>query len=224
MTPDATKTIKCTCCGKELPRTHDYFNWQNKSKNNLRTICRECYNAQKCKRGAEIKENEPEKYQAILQQHRDYYQSHKEQANRNAREWRRKHKREVQDGFNRNRTRRMQEDPIYAFCVKARRAVRYVVMNKGERENRSSKFIPVLTGLQTPELHDYLLGTFKQIYGYEWDGVDPTYVDHIIPLCTESTLEGKQKLFHYTNLRLVKEADNRAKGTSLDYQIGGAVC
>lgn len=218
------ETIKCTCCGKELPHTHDYFNWKNKSENKLRTICRECYNAQKRKRHTEIKANDPEKYDSILQQHHDYYQNHKEQSRIQVREWKNNHKRETQDSFNRSRTRRMQEDPVFAFCVKARRAVRLAVMNKGKRENRSSKFVPALTGLQTPELHDYLLGTFKQIYGYEWDGVEPTHVDHIVPLCTESTLEGKQKLFHYTNLRLVKEADNRAKGTSLDYQIGGVVC
>lgn len=213
------ETKLCKKCGRVLPLNHDYWNWRNKSKGEYQTMCREC-------RKAYLRDlySDHDKYEAMLQQHRDYYQGHKEQSRQQSRRWKQEHKRETQDSFNRSRTRRMQEDPVFAFCVKARRAVRLVVMNKGERENRSSKFIPVLTGLQTPELHDYLLGTFKQTYGYEWDGVEPTHVDHIIPLCTESTLEGKQKLFHYTNLRLVKESDNRAKGMSLDYQIGGAVC
>lgn len=213
------ETKLCKKCGRVLPLNHDYWNWSNKSEGKYQTMCREC-------RKAYLRNlySDPAKYADMLQKHHDYYQSHKEQMNSQAREWKKNHKREVQDSFNRCRTKKMKEDPVFAFCVKARRAVRYVVMNKGERENRSSKFVPALTGLQTPELHDYLLGTFKQAYGYEWDGVEPTHVDHIIPLCTESTLEGKQKLFHYTNLRLVKEADNRAKGTSLDYQIGGALC
>lgn len=203
-----------------MPHTHEYFNWQNKGEGKLRTICRECYNDQKKKRWAYKKENDPQWYEGELEKHRDYYQSHKKESNEQSRLWKSDHKRETQDSFNRRRAERM-HDPVFAFCAKARRAVRYVVMNKGERNNRSSKFIPALTGLQTPELRDYLLGTFKQTYGYEWDGVEPTHIDHIIPLCSESTLEGKKKLFEYHNLRLIKEEDNRQKGTSIDYCIGG---
>jgi hypothetical protein len=76
-----------------------------------------------------------------------------------------------------------------------------------------------ITGLSKNELRDHLLASFYDIYGCDWDFVEPTHIDHIVPLCTATTLEETQKLFHYTNLRLVKEADNRAKGTSLDYRI-----
>lgn len=92
-------------------------------------------------------------------------------------------------------------------------------ITKATKRNQTSKSDNGKT--TTSVKHKILFGTFKQTYGYEWDGVEPTHVDHIIPLCSESTLEGKKKLFEYHNLRLIKEEDNRQKGTSIDYCIGG---
>lgn len=214
------ETRKCCVCGVEYPLTREFFTYRNKAKGIYHRECIECGKKRKNDWYAKLKEERPEMYQNIRSKNAAYYNSHKEDWRANSARWKREHKRETQDSFNRRRTERM-KDPTFAFVTKARRTVRYVVMNKGERDNRASKFVLPLTGLTTLELHNYLLDTFRRTYGYEWDGVEPTHVDHIIPLCTESTLEGKQKLFHYTNLRLVKEADNRAKGTSLDYQIGG---
>lgn len=81
-----------------------------------------------------------------------------------------------------------------------------------------------LTGLSLLPLHNYLLQTFENTYGYAWDGIEKVEVDHIIPLCTENTIEGRQRLFHYENLRLIKAADNKAKRTSIDYEIEVCQC
>lgn len=117
------------------------------------------------------------------------------------------------------RTReRCQQDPIFKFEQMARRCVRSAInLNKN---GFSSKRVFDVTGLGKEELRNYLLNTFYQTYGYEWDGIEPTNIDHIIPLCTGKTLEDSKRLFDYHNLRLIRYSDNHAKGTSLDYQIG----
>jgi hypothetical protein len=92
------------------------------------------------------------------------------------------------------------------------------------RDQRSSSFLEDLTGLSLLPLHNYLLQTFENTYGYAWDGIEKVEVDHIIPLCTENTIEGRQRLFHHENLRLIKAADNKAKRTSIDYEIEVCQC
>ena len=212
------ETKVCKKCGEELPNTQEYF--RKISKGYLSGTCKNCYNANRRERAAERKANEPEWYERELQKHRDYYAENKERLKPTMRAYNKAHPEMRQESFNRRRRVRMKEDPVFAWSCKARRAIRYVAMNKGKYDNRSSQFIQDLTGMTTLQLHYYLLDTFKETYGYEWDGVEKTHIDHIIPLCTESTIEGKQKLYHYSNLRLIKECDNRAKGMSTDYQIG----
>ncbi len=212
------ETRVCPHCGREMPFTEEYF--RKSSRKKLISTCKDCYNAKKRARAAERKANEPEWYERELQKHRDYYEENKERIKPTMKAYRKAHPEMRQESFNKRRRIRMKEDPVFAWSCKARRAVRYVAMNKGKYDNRSSQFIQDLTGMTTLQLHYYLLGTFKETYGYEWDGVEKTHIDHIIPLCTESTIEGKQKLYHYSNLRLIKECDNRAKGMSTDYQIG----
>ena len=132
-------------------------------------------------------------------------------------EW--KPKEVYSNSFSARRAReRSKEDELWAYQNKLRRALRHCVMSKGKNTVRNSCLTPIV-GVPVRDLHYYLLDTFKQIYGYEWDGVEPTHVDHIVPLSTENTREGKERLFHYTNLRLIKETDNRAKGRKLDYEI-----
>lgn len=159
-----------------------------------------------------------------LRKRHEYYMAHKEESRSYTNEYRRAHPRLVQDMFNRRRSERMKNDPVFAWTHKARCAVRRAAKCKGVRDQRSSSFLEDITGLPLLPLHNYLLQTFEDIYGYAWDGVEKVEVDHIIPLCTESTIEGRQRLFHYENLRLIKAADNKAKRTSLDYEIEVGQC
>lgn len=41
-TPADAKTKICTCCHKELPNTHEYFNYASKKKGTLSATCKEC--------------------------------------------------------------------------------------------------------------------------------------------------------------------------------------
>ena len=216
-----TKT--CKTCGAEFPATNEYFNWQDKSIGRLRCECKECQ-SKRSKEARERAKEDPQKYNEILQKRRNYYQRTKQERFAYSNSWRRAHRDRVQFYANRRKNERYKEDPVFKWTHTARCAVRRAAKCKGMRDQRSSSFLEDITGLPLLPLHNYLLQTFEDIYGYAWDGVEKVEVDHIIPLCTESTIEGRQRLFHYKNLRLIKAADNKAKRTSLDYEIEVRKC
>ena len=58
---------------------------------------------------------------------------------------------------------------------------------------------------------NYLLDTYKNNYGIEWDKIEKVHIDHIIPLATAKTEEDVIKLCHYKNLQLLKAKDNLKK-------------
>ena len=64
---------------------------------------------------------------------------------------------------------------------------------------------------------NHLLETFKNNYGYKWDGIEKVHIDHIIPLATAKTKEEVIKLCYYTNLQLLKAKDNIEKGNKLNW-------
>ena len=66
---------------------------------------------------------------------------------------------------------------------------------------------------------NYLLQTFKDNYGYEYNGIEKVHIDHIIPLATAKTEEDVIKLCHYSNLQLLKAKDNLEKGAKLNYEL-----
>ena len=69
------------------------------------------------------------------------------------------------------------------------------------------------------ELYIYLRETFKNNYGYDWNGIEKVHIDHIIPLSVAKTEKDVMKLCHYTNLQLLKAKDNLHKYNKLDWEL-----
>ena len=107
-------------------------------------------------------------------------------------------------------------DPVQAFKRRLRSNLRDAFYRKGFKKNSGSI---ELTGLPKDDLIAYLLQTYFDNYGMEWDGVEDIHIDHIIPLATAKTEEDVMRLCHYTNLQLLKAEDNYRKGAKQDYQI-----
>lgn len=135
--------------------------------------------------------------------HREWYHNNKEYANEKRNEWQRN---------------KLKNDPVYYFKHRTRTFINQTFARlhteKFEKKNKE------LTGLTNNELAAYLLKTFKDNYGYDWDFKEPVDIDHIVPLSSAKTLDEAMKLFHYTNLQLLKRADNRSKGTRTDWILG----
>ena len=211
----------CIKCGKTFPLTSEYFHYRNKAKGKFHWTCKACRSQNEMRLYYKMKENRPEAYEHRQEVLRKYQEDHKEEIREMSRGKRGRSIEQYRDREAAYARDKRANDPVYLWVSKARKRIRSAV---GYDCKYSSDSIKELTGLGKTELRDYLLNTFRDIYGYEWDGVEATHIDHSVPLCTEKTIDGKKKLFDYRNLRLIKAADNVAKCRSLDYQIGGATC
>lgn len=111
---------------------------------------------------------------------------------------------------------RVKTDPLYKFEKQIRGIITSSFTRKKYKKNSHTYDI---IGLDSKDFIDYLLDTFKNNYGYEWDGKEKVHIDHIIPLAIADTEEEIIKLCYYTNLQLLKEKDNLIKHDKLDYEI-----
>lgn len=67
--------------------------------------------------------------------------------------------------------------------------------------------------------YNYLLQTFENNYGYEWDGKEPIEIDHILPISKAQT-ENEVYIYNkYTNMQLLKAKDNRKKHNKIDWKL-----
>lgn len=107
-------------------------------------------------------------------------------------------------------------DEMYRFKQTVRNAIRMSFKRKGKYKNKRTEEI---LGCSFETLYQYLLNTYKDIYGEEWNGTDEVHIDHIIPLATVSTEDEIIKLCHYTNLQLLKAKDNLEKNDKLDWKL-----
>ena len=84
--------------------------------------------------------------------------------------------------------------------------------------NKSKKTEEII-GISLKEFYYYLLKTFKDNYGYEWDGKEPVHIDHINPLKQCNTEEEVIRCCYYTNLQLLKAEDNLKKGDKTNWEL-----
>ena len=240
------ETRVCNSCGKAFPLTHDYFNYRNKAKGQFQGMCRECRNAYR-KALLEIpeakereresnrkyywthKEQEKERsriknarlYRGNAELYREKSRKYREANPQKCREMRRRYAEkngdkiaEYEAAYRKNR---YHNDPLFKFQCRLRNTINQSFTRYETYKPRKNKDV---IGMTSAELREYLLRTYAETYGYEWDKVEPVHIDHIIPLSTAETQEDIERLCHYTNLRLLKAHDNLSKGARLDYQIG----
>lgn len=163
-------------------------------------------------------EGSPETFR---QKSREFYHANPEKAREMKERWVSNNKDHVREYTRRTQRERYYSDPIFRRRVRDRNNINAAF---NCTESQSWPQASDLIGMPCKEFRSYMLKTFEETYGYPWDGVEPVEIDHIVPLVTATTPDEVDALCHYTNLRLLKAKDNVAKGTSLDYQIGGAVC
>ena len=111
---------------------------------------------------------------------------------------------------------RREKDYLYKF----KEQCRMVIYNSFKRNGHTKKeHTNEIIGMTLNELFNYLLQTYKNNYGYEWNRIEKVHIDHIIPLSTAKTEEEVIKLCHYTNLQLLKAEDNIQKRDKLDWKL-----
>jgi hypothetical protein len=204
--------FKCCICGKDA----DYGQVLFATDGSGRKYCYSCKNA-----FAEMRKKESEQHRKELRAL--WYQEHKEEIAEkrkerrtynaeNNRKWKASHREQI----NQHEKERKQLDPVYKLKHQARNTIYHSFSRTG---NAKSERCEKIVGLPIDDFVFYLKGTYREIYGKDWDGVEKVHIDHIIPLAAAATEKDVLRLCHYTNLRLITAEDNQRKGAKLNYAI-----
>ena len=156
---------------------------------------------------------------------RNYYASHKEQAQEYSKKYRTENAKKLREQKNiyartspvakaqraRYRKRRKEQDPLYVMKERARKTIADSFLRRGYTKNSKTQEI---IGCDWQVFARHLLKTWEDNYGTIYAG-EEYHIDHIIPLSTANTEEEVKHLCHYTNLQLLKPADNLAKSNKI---------
>lgn len=226
------ETKVCKVCGIEKG-IQEFRKWFSKKDNNyyFRGQCRNCekkiskeYYTNNKKYFINRYQNNKEKINLMQKiyrfnnkdKKRNYYLKNKEKIDRYKKEYYLKNKNKINDYKKQYDYNKRKNDNIYAFKTRVRHLIWNSFNKKGK--NKSKKTEDIL-GCSLEFLYNYLLQTYKDNYGVDWDNIEPIHIDHIKPLKYAKTEEKIVKLCHYTNLQLLKAKDNLKKANKLDWEL-----
>ena len=196
------ETKMCKKCG--IKKTLEQYRMQ-KNRNGTYRYCSWCKNCEKQYTNKWKREHQEE----IYNKRKKYIEEYNKQYWKNNRE-------EIIKKRNIYFKERRKNDIVYKLKLQIRNLVNISLKSKNHRKNTKTS---IILCCDLDYFVEYLLQTFKDNYGYEWDGKEKVHIDHIIPLATANTKEDIIKLCHYTNLQLLKAEDNQKKGSKLNYKI-----
>lgn len=168
-------------------------------------------------------ERHKEKHKIWVQNHKEYRkeynkkyrEQHREQIRENDKKWKKNNIEKVRE-YQRKDALKRKQDPLKKLELQLRNMINSSFKRKGQIK---SKKLELICGINSKELVNYLLNTFKENYGYEWNKIEKVHIDHIIPLKTAKTIEDVYRLCHYSNLQLLKPKDNFQKGAKEDWVL-----
>lgn len=192
------ETKVCRICGIE--KNIQYF---RKGR-----VCRSCENKKNKKWNNDNKEK-------MLKYQKEYYKN-------NINKIKEKRKIQWENWYSKNKEyvkkRKKNKNTLEKNKDKIRRTIRLSFRRKGLIK---SKHTEEILGISLKNFYCYLLKTFKDNYGYEWDGIEKVHIDHIIPLAIANNEEEVIRLCNYKNLQLLKEKDNLQKSSKINFNLKG---
>ena len=173
------------------------------------------YNKQNKEKIKEYKEKNKEKIQKYKQ---DYDVINKEKIKLYQKQYYEKNKIQLMVKEKYYKRHKRKEDKIYAL----KEQIRNTIYTSFKRKNYQKKMkTEKILGCSIEYFIEYLLNTYKNNYGYEYDGIVKIHIDHKTPLATAKTEEEIMKLCKYHNLQLLKAEDNLIKGSKINYELKG---
>ena len=217
-------TKLCKKCNEEKEET----NFRYKKKGNkfyLYSYCKECekkyaINNRDKKRLVDKKYRDNHKEEIKRRRNSKlYYQEYKEKMKLYMSfyvpQWRKKNKDKIKQYIAKERIKIKNNELLY-FKHRIRKQIARSFKCKGYYKKYHTDEI---VGIPLKDLFVYLKKTYKDNYGYEWDGKELVHIDHIIPLSTATTEEEIINLCYYTNLQLLKAKDNLQKSNKLEWKL-----
>jgi hypothetical protein len=216
------ETKFCPKCKRDLPL--DMYYSDKSTKTGLSCYCRECkleyaksrVPATREQRRAYKKKYWEENKHRFVEQRKQYREEHREDMKRwHQQNYAKNRDKIIADGYE-HKKKRLKTDTIYKYKEQIRHFVWLGFHRRGFQKSATTEQI---VGCTAEELKAYLNETFYKNYGYEYNGTDKVHIDHIIPLATAKTQEEVAKLYHYTNLQLLKAEHNQMKSDKLDFEL-----
>lgn len=154
-----------------------------------------------------------EEYKKYKQNYdRQYRESHQKEIKEYRQNYRKTHKKEYNEYINNRRN----NDEVFFWKHKIREFIRESFYRNNFKKQAKTEEI---LGCDINYLREHLKQTFKNNYGYDWDGIEKVHIDHIKPISLGNTIEEVNNLCHYTNLQLLKPKDNQIKSNKLNWTI-----
>lgn len=147
--------------------------------------------------------------------HKNYNQKNKDKLRETKRNWEKANKDKVKKQQKKDYDKRM-SNPIKKMEHQMRNMINCSFRRTKYIKNKKLKEI---VGLDCDNMINYLLETYKNNYGYEWDKKEPVHIDHIMPISLAKNEDDVIKLCHYTNLQLLKAKDNLQKGNKTNWTL-----
>lgn len=164
----------------------------------------------------ELKEKRHQYYlenaNGIKKKTKNYYENNKDKI----KEYHKNNKENINKRLNEYYKKRQKEDSVFKLKVQTRKMIINSFLKKGMNKSKRTEEI---IGMPLNKFYYYLLQTFKNNYGYEWDGIEKVHIDHIKPLKLCETEEEVIKCCYYTNLQLLRAKDNLEKSDKLDWKL-----
>lgn len=200
---------------KILKRNREYYQ-KNKNNDELKNKRKE-YERKYREENKEIISYKRKKYyNENIEKEREYkkkyYYTHQEQRREQDKKYYLKNKKKI---LEKQREKR-KNDNKYKIKKQTRKMLWDSFKRNGHAKKEKSEAI---LGCDLDFFYNYLLETFENNYGYEWDKIEPVHIDHIMPLATATTEDETFLLCHYSNLQLLKAKDNLEKSNKINWNI-----
>lgn len=151
----------------------------------------------------------------VIEYARKYNNEHIKENRKTQEKWRKENKEKIRFYQQKDYIKRT-SDPILKLKMNIRNRINDSFKKQKYKKSKANKEI---LGCSVDEFVSYLLQTFKNNYGYDWDKIEKVNIDHIIPLSTAKSEEDVIKLCHYTNLQLLKAKDNLYKSNKMNWKL-----
>ena len=190
--------------------------WLNNNKELMKQISRNyrLNNLEKIKKKElEYRKNNPQK---IKETKRKSKEKHKEKIKQYMEKYRKENAKKIKKQANKYYKEKLENDNLFRLKLNMRNLIRYAFESKGyTKETKTEQIL----GCDFKTFYNHLLETYKNNYGYEWDGIEKVHIDHIKPLKNCHTYDEIYKANYWENLQLLKAKDNLKKGAKLDWGL-----
>lgn len=174
--------------------------YEEKNKEKIKEYRKEYYRKNRERIGEQAAEYQRNNKDKVHKWHKTYREKHAKQLARQQKEYRKSNREAITE----RRLKKLHDDPVFKKAEQVRCNIRDAF--RSENHRKKSKTAEIV-GCDLYTFKKYLLNTWKEQYGREWQG-EPYQFHHIIPLSTAKTEADVLRLNHYTNIRLISPSDH----------------